>query len=175
MSKAAENIELRSEKVRNIIGQIPPRLLRTGISAIFLIFAFTLAGTWFFQYDYIIRTSAEFIPQTDSTVLIKVNIPVNQSERIKKGQTVVLLFDIIPHMYGQSMTVALPEYSKIMKIANEGGYFTSTIRKANPIITPQGATLEIRDRIRVNAEINTGKIRFFDRVTESMIPRKSLK
>jgi hypothetical protein len=175
MSKAAENIELRSEKVRNIIGQIPPRLLRTGISAIFVVFAFTLVGIWFFQYDYIIRTSAELIPQTDSTVLIKIKIPLNQSERIKQGQTVVLLFDNIPNMYGQSMAVTLPEYSKTLKIANEGGYYTSTITKANPVITPQGATLEIKDRLRVNAEINTGKIRFFDRVTESMMPRKSLK
>lgn len=37
MDKNYEQIELRSEKVRNIIGRIPPLLIRSGITLIALL------------------------------------------------------------------------------------------------------------------------------------------
>lgn len=46
------HIELRSEKVRNIIGQIPPVLVRWGIAAIVVIFAILLCIVFCVKYPY---------------------------------------------------------------------------------------------------------------------------
>lgn len=43
-------IELRSEKVRNLIGQIPPFLIRWGNSILIVIFIMLLIIYWWFLY-----------------------------------------------------------------------------------------------------------------------------
>lgn len=45
-------IELRSEKVRNIIGEIPPALVRWGIAIIVVIFAILLSVVLCVKYPY---------------------------------------------------------------------------------------------------------------------------
>lgn len=45
-------IELRSEKVRNIIGEIPPALVRWGIAIIVVIFAILLSVVLCVKYQY---------------------------------------------------------------------------------------------------------------------------
>lgn len=47
-----DQIELRSEKVRNIIGTIPPRLVRWGIIIIAIIFIALLLVIFFVPYPY---------------------------------------------------------------------------------------------------------------------------
>ena len=43
-------IELRSEKVRNLIGQMPPFLIRWGNSILIVIFVILLVVYWWFLY-----------------------------------------------------------------------------------------------------------------------------
>lgn len=47
-----ERIELRSEKVRNIIGEIPPALVRWGIAIIVIIFVILFAIVLCVKYPY---------------------------------------------------------------------------------------------------------------------------
>ena len=47
-----DNIELRSEKVRNLIGEIPPSLVRWGTAVIVLIFLLLLTALCFLPYPY---------------------------------------------------------------------------------------------------------------------------
>lgn len=51
------NIELRSEEVQEIIGTPPAKIVRTGISVIFIIITFLLIGSFFFKYPDIITAS----------------------------------------------------------------------------------------------------------------------
>lgn len=46
-----DNIELRSEKMRNIIGDIPPRLTRAGIVVIFVVAVMMIAACWLVKID----------------------------------------------------------------------------------------------------------------------------
>lgn len=46
------HIELRSEKVRNIIGEIPPALVQWGIAIIVVIFAILLAIALCVKFPY---------------------------------------------------------------------------------------------------------------------------
>ena len=53
MKKDYEQIELRSEKVRNIIGRIPPLLIRCGITIIMVLLAsLAVVGYFYFSYCY---------------------------------------------------------------------------------------------------------------------------
>ncbi|MCH5239449.1 MAG: hypothetical protein J1F38_04445 [Muribaculaceae bacterium] len=47
-----DNIELRSEKVRNLIGEIPPSLVRWGTVVIVLIFLLLLTALCLLPYPY---------------------------------------------------------------------------------------------------------------------------
>lgn len=47
---SGDQTDLRSEKVRNIIGDVPSILTRLGISIIFLVAIFVLAGSYFVPY-----------------------------------------------------------------------------------------------------------------------------
>jgi len=165
MATEKENIELRSEKVRNIIGQIPPRLMRIGISVIFFVFVTVLIGTYFFEYDYTIKTTAVISDQSDS-ILIQIKIPVNQVGKIKKGQKVILFFDNIPNMYGHQLVTVLPEISKNIHVSAKGGYYLSNFYVSENETSKTGNNIEIDGTIEVKAEIQAGKIRFFDRILE---------
>lgn len=45
-----DQIELRSEKVRNLIGQVPPFLIRWGNTLLLLIFFLLLAAGYYFYF-----------------------------------------------------------------------------------------------------------------------------
>jgi hypothetical protein len=165
MAKGSENIELRSEKVRSIIGQIPPKLMRIGISVIFLVFTGVLIGTYFFQYDYTIKTSAILTRQGDS-IIVQIKTPVNESNRIRKGQKLILDFNNIPNMYGQRIITSISNISSTIQVTEKGGYYISACYLPENIETEKGNKLEINGTFMVEAEIQTGKIRFFDRIFE---------
>ncbi len=50
MAENKNDIELRSEKVRNIVGQVPPVLLRIGITIISLVIVIVFLGAYFIPY-----------------------------------------------------------------------------------------------------------------------------
>ena len=47
-----DKIELRSEKVRKLVGKIPPSLTRWGIAIISIVFLTLLAAVCFLPYPY---------------------------------------------------------------------------------------------------------------------------
>ena len=48
--KKYKEIELRSEEVQEVMSEIPPWILRWGITALFVIVTALLIGSWFFKY-----------------------------------------------------------------------------------------------------------------------------
>ena len=165
MVKESENIELRSEKVRSIIGQMPPKLMRIGISVIFLFFTGLIIGTYFFEYEYTIKASAKITSHGDS-IIVQIKIPVNENNRIKKGQKLILNFDNIPNMYGQRIITSIPNFLSTIQVSEKGGYYISECYLPENSKTETGNKLEVKGALIVNAEIQTGKIRFFDRIFE---------
>jgi hypothetical protein len=51
MVKGTDNIELRSEKARSIIGQIPPIIVRVGIAIMSIIIIIFLLVSYFIKFD----------------------------------------------------------------------------------------------------------------------------
>ena len=166
----SDNIELRSEKVRNIIGQIPPSIIRTGITLIFLIIIGILVGTWFFDYEYTIKTTALIIQQNDK-LLIDLKIPANEIGKVRRGQKVILNFNNIQNIYNEKIVTEIQTIPNIIEISEKGGFYITRIKLSEKAKTETGKELNIIQQISVNAEIVTDKISFFDRITE---PFKSL-
>ena len=77
--KQERSYELRSEKVRSIVGQIPSSLVRYGITAIGAILLFLLAVAYFLPYKQVYlgtatvhgATTATPADSTDITILLK--------------------------------------------------------------------------------------------------------
>ena len=59
MDKNYEQIELRSEKVRNIIGRIPPLLIRSGITLIALLITGLAVAACFIPFPENVKGKVE--------------------------------------------------------------------------------------------------------------------
>jgi hypothetical protein len=88
MTENKDNIELRSEKVRNIIGQIPPRIVRVGITGIFFIIMGLLIGSYYFEYEYTIKTTAIVEQSQDTTRIQILSLP---NEMLSKSRAKIIL------------------------------------------------------------------------------------
>ena len=76
-NKNFDNIELRSEKVRHIIGIVPPRLVRTGTVVItFVVVALAIA---FYTIHYPITIEAQGEMEGNDTLIVRV--PYNYEGR----------------------------------------------------------------------------------------------
>jgi len=159
------NIELRSEKVRNIIGQIPPIIIRAGITVIFFIILGLLIGTWFFRYEYTIKATAS-IELQNNNLIIYVKIPANEIDKVKTGQKVILNFNNIPNLYNERIIVKIQTIPNRIEISEKGGFYLSRIKILENTKTESGQELNINQKTIINAEIITDKISFFDRITE---------
>lgn len=159
------NIELRSEKVRNLIGQIPPFIIRAGITVILFIILILLIGSWFFKFEYTIKTTA-IIAQNNNSLIIQLKIPANEISKIKTGQKVILDFNNIPNLYNEKMVTQIQSVPDILEITGDGGFYNAEIFLQETTKIESGRTLSIKKGIKVNAEIVTDIISLFDRITE---------
>ncbi len=167
MTNDIDRIELRSEKVRNIIGQIPPTLIRVGITIVFFIIVGFLFGSYYFKYDYTIKTTALLVSSCDSTI-IQINIPANEIEKVKEGQKVFLSFDNIPHIYSEKIIVQIQSIPKIINITKNGGFYNAEIVLTRRLQSEKGNEIIIDDKVEVKAEIICGRVSFFDKITEPL-------
>jgi hypothetical protein len=174
MEHKVENIELRSEKARSIIGQIPPRIVRVGITLISIIIIVFLSGIYFFEYDYSIKTTASIEHRNDTTT-VAVRIPANEINKVKLGHKVVLNFDKIPNLYNEKLITEIQSIPIIIDISSSGGNYLSMIILTNETQMESGVEIKLNEKLEINAVVITDKISFFDRVLEpyrSLIKRK---
>lgn len=163
MEKDLDNIELRSDKVRTIIGQIPPWIIRSGIMVILIVVIALLVGSYYFKYPYTITTTVEFVKKDNSFIGI-VEIPANKISKIKKGQEVEIYFDKLKNANGLTFKSKIDDVSNNVTISNESGFYTATIDKIQ--------NLNINKKINAKAVIKTDEISFFERMIK---PFKVLK
>ncbi len=76
------SIELRSEEVQEVLGAVPPWILRWGITTLFVIVVVLLLGCWFFKYPDTIQAS-----MTLTGEMPPANIVAKTTGRIKEIYT----------------------------------------------------------------------------------------
>ena len=158
-----KNIELRSDKVRSIIGQIPPWIIRSGITVILLVIIVLLVGSYYFKYPYTITTTVEFI-QKDNSFVGTVKIPANEISKIGKGQNVEIYFENVKNLNGLTFKSKIDDVSNNVTISNKSGFYTAKIDKIE--------NLNINEKTNGIAIIKTDEISFFQRIIK---PLKMLK
>ncbi len=92
-------IEIRSEKVRNIVGKIPPVTLRVGISVISIVITLILILAYFLPYPQYYNTDIEII-STPKYQIVRTPVPglyFNNSEN-KSNIGIVISSDSIFHI-----------------------------------------------------------------------------
>ena len=94
---ADSKIELRSEKVRHIIGEIPSGIVRYGITIITIVLLVLLVGAYFIPYPETISARIEMTDRQQGTV----DIPYKYVNTVKKGMNVSIeLEGYDTEMYG---------------------------------------------------------------------------
>ena len=94
---ADSKIELRSEKVRHIIGEIPSGIVRYGITIITIVLLVLLVGAYFIPYPETISARIEMTNRQQGTV----DIPYKYVNTVKKGKNVSIeLEGYDTEMYG---------------------------------------------------------------------------
>lgn len=83
-----KGIELRSEQVRKIIGQIPPALIRSGISIIGIIIALLLAVAAFVPYPETVEDEIILSETREGQAFAIGKLPYSYISRIKTGMKV---------------------------------------------------------------------------------------
>lgn len=86
---ADNKIELRSEKVRHIIGEIPSRIVRYGITIITIVILGLLAGAYFIPYPETISAKVQMTNAHQGTI----DFPYKYVNTIARGMTANLEFD----------------------------------------------------------------------------------
>ena len=94
---ADDKMELRSEKIRHIIGEIPSRIVRYGITIITIVLLVLLVGAYFIPYPETISARIEMTNRQQGTV----DIPYKYVNTVKKGKNVSIeLEGYNTEMYG---------------------------------------------------------------------------
>ena len=94
---ADSKIELRSEKVRHIIGEIPSGIVRYGITIITIVMLVLLVGAYFIPYPETISARIEMTDRQQGTV----DIPYKYVNWVVKGKNVSIeLEGYDTEMYG---------------------------------------------------------------------------
>lgn len=121
---ADSKIELRSEKVRNIIGEIPSGIVRYGITIITIVLLVLLVGAYFIPYPETIRARIEMTDRQQGTV----DIPYKYVNTVKKGKNVSIeLEGYDTEMYGAANgTITVTMHTPRQTAA--GSMFTAQVK-----------------------------------------------
>lgn len=130
-----ENVELRSEQVRKIIGQIPPILIRSEIGIMGAIVALLLVATAFIPYPEILEGEVIMEESDNKYIYAKGLLPYTFVTQIKKDMSVEIeLEGFNTREYGhQHGTISYVSSEVITD--NKKNYFSFIIiLKENPFI-----------------------------------------
>jgi hypothetical protein len=121
---ADSKIELRSEKVRHIIGEIPSGIVRYGITIITVVILGLLIGAYFIPYPETIRAEVRMTNAHQGTIAV----PYKYVNTIAKGMTVnIELEGYDAETYGVANGI-IAAISHTLQQTTAGSVFTVQVR-----------------------------------------------
>ena len=119
-----DKIELRSEKVRHIIGEIPSKIVCYGIMIITIVILGLLAGAYFIPYPETISAKVQMTNARQGTIAV----PYKYVNTLARGMTVNIEFEgYDAETYGVANGV-ITATSHIPLQTAEGNVFTAQVR-----------------------------------------------
>ncbi|WP_212005505.1 hypothetical protein [Chitinophaga sp. HK235] len=142
--------EVRSEEVQEIMGKMPPWIIRSGISLIgvLIVGAFVWAG--YFRYPDVLPLQVRITPGAQALV-VQGNIPAAEAWRVKTGQPVMLRLAAYPaDTYG-----LLPGTVTAEAVAVNDSSFRVDIRLSQGMRSTTGQEIPSQPVLTGTAEIMT--------------------
>lgn len=97
MNETGKDIELRSEEVQEVMGQIPAWIVRWGITVLFLVVAALLIGSCFFKYPDVITAQMTLTGQHPAAAVVArsagklQHLFVEDNQPVKEGQWLAII------------------------------------------------------------------------------------
>ena len=161
-----DSIELRSEKVRSIIGKIPPRIIRSGTLVLFVVFLSLLISSYFFPYSDTIVVPVQIKEYQNITIhslskryIAIALIPIDIQSKIVVGQkSLIEIEGYNKNTHGQIMSGVLSRINKPI-IKDKKKYILFQLSLQNGLTTNKGITISYYDNIQGIATITLKKER----------------
>lgn len=155
-----EQIELRSKKVRKIIGKIPPGIIRYGNMIVFMVFFVLIAFGFFFKYSSVITSQcALYEMKGEITGHLKIN--PQKTLFIDTTRDIMLTFSFSPRI-SKRAKVHINSISKKTYVKDHKDY-----KKAYFIVlSPNKLTNEliIKDSVNIKTSFTSQPMSFFERL-----------
>ncbi len=164
--KSIENdtIELRSEEVQELMGQVPPWILRWGIMLIGVLMAGLLTGSYFFRYPETLN-AAVIVPPMEPPVGYAC-IPPTGAGKLKTGQTVKVRLENYPDTeYGY----VAGRLDSIASAPDPNGQYRLVISFPKGMITNYGIKLPLHMQLVGTAAIITKDKRLIENFVQPII------
>lgn len=118
-----DNIELRSEKTRQIIGMIPSGIVRYGTLIITVIIAVLLAVSYFVPYPEDLQADTTVEINTDGEVNVCAYIPYSHINTIHEGMCLEIEFEGCPSADYGYVSATISHIDKNVQNINGQNYF----------------------------------------------------
>ncbi|MDD2562978.1 MAG: hypothetical protein PHU27_02015 [Salinivirgaceae bacterium] len=172
LNKQHDQIELRSEKVRNIIGRIPHILVRIGTSLFFLIITSFICASIFITYNPTIETTGTIYPKQNS-VACYIDLPSNQYKIVSIGNHAIINVDNVPYLGSFTIPGVVLSISDQIRIGHNGGFVKAKIQIPDTIRNESGSIINIADSINVRVFVYGDKISYFSYVLDLFFRRNN--
>ena len=123
-----DNIELRSEKVRNIIGKVPPEIIRTGIGNITLILLILVLGACFVTYPESIEVPANMTQADETGNYAQVFIPYRYVTKIKEGMDIKMEIEGYEASQYGYLKGSIENYENTVVTIDGNNFFTAKVK-----------------------------------------------
>ena len=155
------NIEIRSEKARNIIGQVPPIIIRFGITIFFILICSFLIFCCTWKYSPIIKTTA--LIKVDSNIAI-LNIPANELSQINKGNEIQIIVNNVSNLNTfqfQSKIILISDY---IIVENNKAFYKAQVKLPESILFNNQNPIKLSNDIIVDATIRLNQTTLFNKM-----------
>lgn len=118
-----DNIELRSEKTRQVIGNMPKGIVRYGTTVISLIIIVLLVVSYFVPYPENLQTDATVEINTDGHVKVCAYVPYSNINTIHEGMSTQIEFEGYPSADYGYVSATISHIDKNVQNINGQNYF----------------------------------------------------
>lgn len=135
-----DNIELRSEKTRQIIGMVPSGIVRYGTLIITIIIAILLAVSYFVPYPENLQANATVVEDADGKLKVCAYIPYSHINTIHEGMCVEIEFEGYPSADYGYVSTTISHIDMTVQNINGQSYFKVYLNSQsnNPITLLEG-------------------------------------
>ncbi|NSL90933.1 hypothetical protein [Chitinophaga solisilvae] len=157
--------ETRSEEVQEIMGRMPPWIIRSGITLIGVLFLCAFAGAWFFRYPDSVPAEVLITAEGNSWE-VRGFIAEEGVWRIKPGQKVLIRLTAYPYEeYG-----LLPATVASHAVVLPDSHFQVNIQLDQALKTNSGRQVPPQPMLKGTAEILTEDMSVLQRLFGKIIP-----